>query len=124
MVVLLVLTTVRTISVCYYFPQACRLTDIRVFSTDFELEALVSNELVVSVASSLAACVQLNSLSAEHRTWALLRLRQLLLSEHGPCINIADLLGSCSQPSDESCKVRPCTDPVMDAVSEINIQFS
>ena len=74
-------------------------------------------DLVVSLASSLAACIQLNSLSADHRTWALLRLRQLLLSEQGPRINIADLLGSRLQPSDESCKVKPCTDPVMDAVS-------
>ena len=79
----------------------------------------MSCDLVVSLASSLTACVQLNSLSAEHRTWALLRLRQLLLSEHGPRINIADLLGSRLQPSDESCKVKPCTDLVMDAVSII-----
>jgi hypothetical protein len=79
----------------------------------------VSCDQIVSLASSLAACIQLNILSPEHRTWALLRLRQLLLSAHGPCINIADLLGSRLQPSDESCKVKPCTDPVMDAVSLI-----
>lgn len=89
---------------------------------DFDLEALVNSELVVSLASSLSACIQLNSLSAEHRTWALLRLRQLLLSAHGPCINIADLLGSRSQPSDDTCKVKPCTDPVMDAVSRFFMQ--
>lgn len=87
------------------------------FFIDFDLESLVSSELVVSLASSLAACIQLNSLSAENRTWALLRLRQLLLSPHGPCINIAGLLGSHLQPSDEFCKVKPCTNPVMDAVS-------
>lgn len=92
---------------------------------DFDLEALVRSELVVSFASSLAACVQLNSLSAEHRTWALLRLRQLLLSEHGPCINIADLLGSRVQPSDcETCKVKPSSDPIINAVSFIYSQSS
>ena len=90
------------------------------FFVDFDLEALVSCELVVNLASSLAACIQLNSLSAEHRTWALLRLHQLLLSEHGPCTNIADLLGSRSHASDESCKVKASADPVMDAVSVIN----
>lgn len=87
------------------------------------MEALVSTELVVNLASALAACVQLNSLSSEHRTWALVRLRQLLLSEHGPCIDIADLLGSRLQPSDGSCKVKQSNDPIMDSVRRIVIEL-
>ena len=45
------------------------------------------------LASSLAACAQLNMLSAGQRTWALYRLRKLIMSEVGLAIDVPSLFG-------------------------------
>lgn len=60
---------------------------------DFKLETLGDAAQIPRVASSLSACAQLNTLSATQRTWALHRLRKLVMSEVGPVIDVPALFG-------------------------------
>ncbi|XP_068720941.1 E3 ubiquitin-protein ligase HERC2-like [Montipora capricornis] len=60
---------------------------------DFKLETLGASTQVPRLASSLSACAQLNTLSAGQRTWALHRLRKLIMSEVGPAIDLPGLFG-------------------------------
>lgn len=61
--------------------------------TDFKLETLGEKAQIPRLAASLSACAQLNTLSAGQRTWALHRLRKLLMSEVGPVIDVPALFG-------------------------------
>lgn len=63
------------------------------FFTDFKLETLGDAAQIPRLASSLSACAQLNTLSATQRTWALHRLRKLVMSEVGPVIDVPALFG-------------------------------
>ena len=64
-----------------------------VIFVDFKLETLGDTAQIPRLASSLSACAQLNTLSSAQRTWALHRLRKLVMSEVGPAIDVPALFG-------------------------------
>ena len=82
----LVITEQAVISALRY------LSGILLF-VDFKLETLGDTAQIPRLASSLSACAQLNTLSAGQRTWALHRLRKLVMSEVGPAIEVPALFG-------------------------------
>ena len=75
------------------FPCSALVLFFFFFFTDFKLETLGASTQVPRLASSLSACAQLNTLSAGQRTWALHRLRKLIMSEVGPAIDLPGLFG-------------------------------
>lgn len=77
-------------------PETVPLIDgntVLLLFTDFKLETLGDVAQIPRLASSLSACAQLNTLSATQRTWALHRLRKLVISEVGPVIDVPALFG-------------------------------
>ena len=86
------------------------------FSADFKLETLGDTAQIPRLASSLSACAQLNTLSAGQRTWALSRLRKLVLSEVGPSIDVPSLFGYNLTYEQPLIKLKQNTDQRMSTV--------
>ena len=95
------------------------LMTTRLLFTDFKLETLGDGAQTPRLASSLSACAQLNTLSATQRTWAVHRLRKLVMSEVGPVIDVPALFGYNLMYDQPLIKMKHVGNQRMNAVSTL-----
>ena len=113
----------------YYFqvyPESVPFIDgstVRFLFTDFKLETLGDVAQIPRLASSLSACAQLNTLSATQRTWALHRLRKLVMSEVGPAIDVPALFGYNLMYDQPRIKMKRVSNQRMNAVCTLPLIY-